>query len=75
MAKLQIFTCWSLSAPTVGAVHGEDAVHSHFLVIGWPHFSTTFTMAGSSDMTRFGLLEFLALPPVGMQIPPIFEPS
>ena len=37
-AKLQIFTCWSLSAPTVGAVRGEDDVRSHFLVIEWPTF-------------------------------------
>ena len=30
---------------------------------------------GSSDMTRFGSLEFPMLPPVGMWAPPIFEPS
>ena len=28
MAKLQIFTCWLLFTPIVGAVHGEDAVRS-----------------------------------------------
>ena len=39
------------------------------------HFSATFVMAGSSDMTRFGSLEFPALPPVGMWVPPIFKPS
>ena len=39
------------------------------------HFSATFAMAGSSDTTRFGSLEFPALPPAGMWIPPIFEPS
>ena len=39
------------------------------------HFSTTFTMAGSGDTIRFGSLEFPALPPVGMRVPPIFEPS
>ena len=39
------------------------------------HFSATFAMAGSSDMTRFGSLEFPALPPVGMWVPPVFEPS
>ena len=39
------------------------------------HFSATFTMAGSSDTTRFGSLEFPALPPVGLWVPPIFEPS
>ena len=39
------------------------------------HFSATFAMVGSSDTTRFGSLEFPALPPVGMWVPPIFEPS
>ena len=39
------------------------------------HFSTTFAMAGSSDTTHFGSLEFPALPSIGMQVPPIFEPS
>ena len=39
------------------------------------HFSTIFDMAGSSDMTRFGSLEFPMLPPIGMWVPPIFEPS
>ena len=39
------------------------------------HFSATFAMAGSSDMTRFGSLEFPTLPPVGMWVPPVFEPS
>ena len=39
------------------------------------HFSATFAMAGSSDMTHFGSLEFPALPPIGMWVPPIFEPS
>jgi hypothetical protein len=39
------------------------------------HFSAIFAMAGSSDMTHLGSLEFPALPPVGMWVPPIFEPS
>ena len=39
------------------------------------HFSATFAMAGSSDMTRFGSLEFPVPPPIGMWVPPIFEPS
>ena len=39
------------------------------------HFSATFAMAGSSDTTHFGSLEFPALPPFGMWVPPIFEPS
>ena len=38
------------------------------------HLSAIFGMAGSSDMTRFGSLEFPTLPPVGMWVPPIFEP-
>ena len=29
---------------------------------------------GSSDTTLFGSLEFPTLPPVGMWVPPIFEP-
>jgi len=39
------------------------------------HFSAIFAMAGLSDTTRFGSLEFPALPPVGMWVPPTFEPS
>ena len=38
-------------------------------------FSATLTVAGSGDMIRFGLLEFPALSPAGMRVPPIFEPS
>ena len=38
------------------------------------HLSTIFIMTGSSDMTRFGSMEFPTLPPVGMWVPPIFEP-
>ena len=47
----------------------------HFFGHQMAHFSATFAMAGSSDMTRFGSLEFPALPPVGMWVPPIFETS
>ena len=39
------------------------------------HFSATIAMAGSGDTIRFGTLEFTVLPPVGMWVPPIFEPS
>ena len=39
------------------------------------HFSAIFAMAGSSNTTRFGSLKSLALPPVGMWVPPVFEPS
>ena len=39
------------------------------------HLSAIFTMVGSSDTTRFGSLEFLALPPVGTWVPPVFKPS
>ena len=67
--------CWSLSASTVGAVRGEDAVRSTLFGHRMAHFSATFAMAGSGEMTRFGSLEFPALPPIGMRIPPVFEPS
>ena len=73
-AKLQIFTCWSLFALTVGAVRGRTScVHAfgHWMA----HLSAIFGMAGSSDTTRFGSLEFPALPPIGMWVPPIFESS
>ena len=39
------------------------------------HFSATPTMAGSGDTIRFSSLEFPALPPIGMWVPPVFEPS
>ena len=38
------------------------------------HLSAIFIMTGPSDTTRFGSLEFLMLPPVGMWVPPVFEP-
>ena len=39
------------------------------------HLSTIFGMAGSSDTIRFGSLEFPALSPIGMWVPPVFESS
>ena len=39
------------------------------------HFSATPAVAGSGDTIRFGLLEFPALSPARMRVPPIFEPS
>ena len=39
------------------------------------HFSATLAVAGSGDSFRFGTLEFPTLPPVGMWVPPVFEPS
>ena len=38
------------------------------------NLSTIFRMAGSSDTIHFGSLEFSTLPPVGMWVPPIFDP-
>ena len=39
------------------------------------YFSATFAVTGSSDTTRFGTLEFPTLPPIGMWVLPVFEPS
>ena len=39
------------------------------------HLFAIFGMVGSSDMIRFGSLEFPALPPVGTWVSPDFEPS
>ena len=39
------------------------------------HFSATLAVTGSGDTIRFGSLEFLALSPAGMRVPPVFEPS
>ena len=39
------------------------------------HFSATPTMAGSGDTIRLGSLEYPALSPTGMRVPPVFEPS
>ena len=39
------------------------------------HFFATLAVAGSGDTIRFGSLEYPALSPAGMRVPPIFEPS
>ena len=39
------------------------------------HLSAIFIMTGSSDTIRFGSLEFPALSPTEMRVPPVFEPS
>ena len=39
------------------------------------HFFATLAVAGSGDMIRFGSLEFPALSPAGIWVPPVFEPS
>ena len=72
MAKQQIFTCWSLSTPTVGAVCGEDAIRSTLFGHQMTHFSATLVAAGSGDTIRLGSLEFPAPPLVGMRGPLIF---
>ena len=39
------------------------------------HFSATPAVAGSGDTICFGSMEFPALSPAGMRVPPVFEPS
>ena len=39
------------------------------------HFFTTPTVIGSGNTIHFGSLEYPALSPMGMRVPPIFEPS
>ena len=74
-AKLQIFTSWSLSVPTVGAVCGEDDVRSTLFGHWMAHFFTTPAVAGSGDTICFGSLESPIPSPAGMRVPPVFEPS
>ena len=66
--------CWSLSAPTVGAIRGKTP-YVHDFGHRMAHLSAIFGMAGPSGTTRFGSLEFPTLPSVGMWVPPVFEPS
>ena len=54
---------------------GEDAVRSTLFGHRMAYFSATLAQVGSGDTTRFGSVEFPALPPIGMQVPPVFEPS
>ena len=53
-AKLQIFTCWSLSALTVGAVRGEDAVRSRF----WSSDGPSFRHLCHGGLKRYNSLRF-----------------
>ena len=39
------------------------------------HFSATPAVAGSGDTIRFGSMEFPALSPARVWVPPVFEPS
>ena len=39
------------------------------------HFPATLAVAGLGDTIRFGSLEFPALSPARIQVPPVFEPS
>ena len=39
------------------------------------HLFTTPAVAGSGDTIRFGLMEFPAFSPIGMRVPPVFQPS
>ena len=73
-AKLQIFTCWSLSAPTVCTIRGEDAVRSRF----WSSDGPPFRHLRHDGLKRYDSLRLAGvsmLPPVGMWVPPVFEPS
>ena len=73
--KLQIFTSWSLSAPTVGVVRGEDTVRSTLFGHRMAHFSATLVVAGSGDTICFGSPEFPALSLARVRATPVFEPS
>ena len=53
---------------------GKTLYVQHVFCNRMAHFSATPAVAGSGDTIRFGLLEFPALSPTGMWVPPIFEP-
>ena len=61
--------------PDSWAVRGEDVVRSTLFDHRMAHFSTTPATAGSGDTIRFGSLEFPALSPTRMWVPPVFTPS
>ena len=67
--------CWSLSTPIAGAIRGEDAVRSHFLVIGWPTFPPVLPWRAQALRLALAYWSFPHPQPVGTWVPPIFEPS
>ena len=54
---------------------GKTLYVQHFFGNRMAHFSATPAVAGSGDTIRFGSMEIPALSPVGMRVPPVFEPS
>ena len=50
-------------------------MRSRFLVIGWSTFPPSSAWRAQTIRFIFGSLEFPTLPPVGMWVPPVFEPS
>ena len=54
---------------------GKMLYVQHFFGNRMAHYSATSAVAGSGDTIRFGSMEFPALSPAGMQVPPVFEPS
>ena len=58
-------------APSVG----KTLYVQHFFGNRMAHSSATPAVAGSGDTIRFGSMEFPALSPAGMRVPPVFEPS
>ena len=56
--KLQIFMCWSLSAPTVGTVRGKDVVRSHF----WSSDDPLFRHLRHGGLKRYDSLWLTRVP-------------